>query len=165
MVWEPVSSVAAMPEAVRFWLLDTGSLTDRIEKACEHFSLTLIGEGHAPVHHSEHERLQSSQPVTVREVLLCNDATPWVYARSVIPDVLMSAEFNQLGDQPLGRRLFNDARFSRGEFEICRTSHPFFAADSGLTLWGRRSVFHFQQHALLVAELFLPASPLYQTDC
>lgn len=165
MVWEPISSVATVPDVVRSWLLDTGSLTDRIESACEDFSLTLIGEGSVPIHDSEQERLQSSQPCTVREVLLCDNATPWVYARSVIPDTLMSAEFNQLGEQPLGRRLFNDARFSRGEFEICRTGHPLFAADSGLNLWGRRSVFHFQQHALLVAELFLPASPLYQTDC
>lgn len=165
MVWEPIRSVTTMPATVRSWLLDTGSLTDRIEKACEHFSLTLIGEGKAPIHDSEHERLQSTQSCTVREVLLCDDGTPWVYARSVIPDALMSAEFNQLGEQPLGRRLFNDARFTRGEFEICRTRHPLFAADSGLSLWGRRSVFHIQQHALLVAELFLPASPLYQTDC
>ena len=100
----------------------------------------------------------------VREVLLQNGGTPWVFARSVIPVVLMETEFNQLGSQPLGKRLFNDDRFERGAFELCKVGNSSFAGDTGVTLLGRRSCFHYRQHALLVAELFLPASPVYQTE-
>lgn len=166
VVWEPLSRYPHLPSHIRSWLQDSGSLTDRVESACSVFNLTLIGEGEAQLHACERQSLHinGTDNHTVREVLLCGDERPWVFARSVIPPELMSSEFNQLGEEPLGRRLFNDARFRRGEFEVCRIRHTAFTPEIELPLWGRRSVFYFQQHALLVAELFLPASPLYQTD-
>lgn len=170
VAWEAASAAQALPVRARSWLLDTGSLTDRIESLTDKFSLALVGEGNAPLHDAELSCLSAVAPpdgdgkYIVREVLLQNGGTPWVFARSVIPVVLMETEFNQLGSQPLGKRLFNDDRFERGAFELCKVGNSSFAGDTGITLLGRRSCFHYRQHALLVAELFLPASPVYQTE-
>lgn len=162
--WQPVTQLGAVNPTVHSWLVDTGSLTERIQSATDNFNLVVVGEGKVPLFDSEEQVLDIARDsYQVREVLLRDGSEPWVFARSVIPDSLVTSEFDKLGTEPLGKRLFNDVRFERGEFEICQTALPGLGTVFNVPLWGRRSCFHFQGQALLVAEIFLPSSPLYQS--
>ncbi|MBU2979853.1 chorismate lyase [Alteromonas sp. C1M14] len=161
--WQDVSAFNPLSAMAQSWLLDTGSLTERIESMADDFAVHVVGEGDVPLHANETNVLKGpAEDYRVREVFLHHNHTPWVFARSVIPQALVTSEFAGLGNQPLGKRLFNDARFSRGEFELCQVCmSSLFGAPSTL-LWGRRSCFHFQNLELLVAEIFLPTSPIYE---
>jgi len=92
--------------------------------------------------------------------------SPWVFARSVLPDALCKADLAELGNQPLGKILFNDSRFVRQPFQITKIE-PLSALqqmfNNTQSLWARRSVFTYKQFNMMVAEVFLPASPAYKT--
>ncbi len=152
------------------WLIDTGSLTERLQSCTSEFSLTCLGQGNIALEHSELTFLgnaASQDTYDVREVVLNGGDQPWVYARSVLPQRLINAELANLGTQPLGKRLFNDARFVRSDFELCTIAptsslYQRIAANGQYTLWGRRSRFYIDDMVLIVAEVFLPDSPAYQ---
>lgn len=175
---------ANIPEpTLKDWLLDTGSLTERVQSACGEFSLQLLGQQTLEPHSTELSLLQANGQTAyqIREIVLCGDEQPWVFARSVIPQAIIEAELSNLGSEPLGKRLFNDKRFVRSEFQVCTLPYEQFSqhlaeqassqsgvqSDSQLkndtkqNLWGRRSVFTFESHHLIVAEVFLPGSPAY----
>lgn len=152
------------------WLLHTGSLTARLQSHCHHFRLQKLGQGAASLHASEQHALgDAASAADVREVILWGDEQPWVFARSVIPHALVNTLLADLGDRPLGELLFNHAAFSRGPFELCQwplqSLKVLFPTLQGPEqLWARRSDFHYQGLTMLVAELFLPASPLYWNE-
>ena len=167
---------ANIPEpTLKNWLLDTGSLTERVQSACGEFSLRLLGQQTLEPHSTELSLLQANGQTSyqIREIVLCGDEQPWVFARSVIPQAVIDAELSNLGSEPLGKRLFNDKRFIRSEFQLCTLPYAQFpqhlAEQSSAqlknnrkqNLWGRRSVFTFGAHHLIVAEVFLPGSPAY----
>ena len=169
--WMLASQCVDLNESQQKWLVDTGSLTERIQSMCTEFRVELIGQGIAPLHANECQLLPLPDSYyEVREVILLADQQPWVFARSVIPSRLLQGEWQSLGNSPLGKQLFNDKRFVRGEFEIASlpasdidglwgdVSQP----NSAKTLFARRSAFHFAAQDILVAEVFLPQSPLYQ---
>ncbi|MEW9798041.1 chorismate--pyruvate lyase family protein [Alteromonas sp. CYL-A6] len=163
-------TAAHIPDAyLKNWLLDTGSLTERVQALCRQFDLTVLGQGSSTLHAAERDWLNADDDshYDVREVLLVADGTPWVFARSVIPHALIKQELANLGSEPLGRRLFNDARFQRTEFEVCQLNDDqsalFFAQCARRwPLWGRRSRFSIDGLQMIVAEVFLPASPAYE---
>lgn len=160
--WQIPAAVDGISETVASWLLDTGSLTERVQANTTSFSLQVVGEGKVPLHSNESAMLkESAEHYQIREVLLKAGGTPWIFARSVLPEALVNSEFRELGSEPLGKRLFNDSRFVRGEFEVCRVSLPPLSTSEVPVLWGRRSSFTFESYTMLVAEVFLPASPLY----
>ena len=166
--WAPSDQVALSDPYLKNWLLDTGSLTERVQSLCRHFSLEKLGQGRQGLHHSEQALLNAATDSDwqVREVLLCADGEPWVYARSVIPQTLIDDELANLGTQPLGKRLFNDARFARSDFELCQATPEALSRlnmDIADTLWGRRSLFSFQGSRMIVAEVFLPGAPAYES--
>ncbi|MEQ3640486.1 MAG: chorismate lyase [Alteromonas sp.] len=171
---------ANIPEpTLKDWLLDTGSLTERVQSACGEFSLQLLGQQALEPHSTELALLQANGQTAyqIREIVLCGDEQPWVFARSVIPQAIIEAELSNLGSEPLGKRLFNDKRFVRSEFQVCTLPYEQFSQhlaeqsnsqssaqlknDTKQKLWGRRSVFTFESHHLIVAEVFLPGSPAY----
>ncbi len=153
------------------WLLDTGSLTERLQANSRHFTVQLLGQAEIAVTAEEHQSLGFEQhnPV-IREVLLRGDNQNWVYARTLIPRKLCEDGVNQLaelGEQPLGKVIFNDSRFVRQPFEICHLQghsvlHQQLAINNDVALWGRRSVFTYQDYKLMVAEIFLPNAPAYK---
>ncbi|WP_280523531.1 chorismate--pyruvate lyase family protein [Lacimicrobium alkaliphilum] len=152
------------------WLLDTGSLTERLQAHCRDFRVRVLGQQPAPLLDNEQELMGHDTPYVVREVLLCAEQTPWVFARSLLPSALCETgggELSALGDKPLGRLLFNDPRFIRQPFQLTciqprnKLQQQLRLAGSQ-TLWGRRSVFLFQQWRLMVAEVFLPQCPAYK---
>ncbi|MDM7859262.1 chorismate lyase [Alteromonas sp. ASW11-36] len=159
--WTDSTAVPVADPYLANWLMDTGSLTERLQSMCRQFNVQV---------------LYHAQPVSsgdyVREVILWGDKQPWVYARSVIPVAINNGELLDLGTQPLGQRIFNDERFVRGNFELCQLDCESLGAglpnelvsaftDGMTALYGRRSMFQFLDTQMSVAEVFLPAAPAY----
>lgn len=160
-----------VPGALRPWLLDSGSLTDRLKCSCPGvFSVRVLDETWQRPQLDEMRVL--SMPVTarawVRQVQLLCDGKPWVFARTVVPVTTLSGAQRRLaylGNRPLGAYLFADPGMQRSPVQLARIirgSTLFEDAVQGLArkpqaIWGRRSVFRVGGKPLLVSEIFLPA--------
>ncbi|WP_240615624.1 chorismate--pyruvate lyase family protein [Alteromonas facilis] len=168
--WYPHRSVPVSDPYLANWLLDTGSLTERLQSMCRQFQVQVL------CHQQQPQQTAGAGNPFIRDVLLLGDGQPWVFARSVIPEAINNGELLDLGSQPLGQRIFNDPRFVRGEFELCSLSYerllaampqPYAAQLVPLhetsihKLFGRRSSFTFLHYSMSVAEIFLPQSPAY----
>ncbi len=171
--WRPARRYlrSAAPLALWDWLLDPGSLTQRLRQRCPgRFRVALRRQGWGRPAPDERRALGMGhgERAVIREVhLLCGDM-PWVFARTVIPvSTLRGAQrrLTRLGTKSLGAVLFADTSMRRGEVEVTRLQRgePLRlralgdAATTAATVWGRRSVFRLQARSLLVSEFFLPA--------
>ena len=161
--WQAPSGITIPNAQLQNWLLDTGSLTERVQSLSDHFSLELIGQRTQIPHDNELSLLHNNGNTSyqAREILLCCNHQPWVFARSIIPQAFVDRELSDLGREPLGKRLFNDTRFTRSQFQLCTAQASQFGINSGQTLWGRRSLFTLDNYSMIVAEVFLPDSPAY----
>lgn len=172
-VWADPGQFVIPSLGLQNWLLNTGSLTERLQSQCQSFHLTLLGQRQAEITLEEFQRVRlSNQELNpeewqVREVLLWGDNQPWVFARSIIPQKLCEIDFVNLNTKPLGQLIFNDKRFKRMPFEVTNmcSSKDFLTRlhiPSEMDLWGRRSAFSFEGLKMSVSEVFLPSSPAYQ---
>ena len=162
-----------IPPRVRAWLLDQGSLTRRVQCACGGcFRVRLLAQGWGRPLASERRLLgmRRGEIAVIREVQLLCDERPWVFARTLIPAGSLKGaarRLTRLGERPLGAVLFADRRVRRGDTQLARLSprrQLFAAAAQGLNpppadLWGRRTLFYYGRHPLLVNEIFLPGIP------
>lgn len=174
-------------ETCREWLLNIESLTERLSQQCSTFNVNVLGQqpnlsgesvaadelalvGHSP---------ENATQLEIREVVLQGDKCPWVFARSIFPVALTQDALHNIGDQPLGKLLFNDPRFQRQPFmvSLMLADNPFvehllqqnIIAPLDLQqhlqrhagIWARRSVFTYLTHHILVNEVFLPGAPPY----
>ena len=160
----------AVPAALRSWLLDTGSLTRRLQAQCAGaFAVRVLAQDWARPLRSEARALglRDGEAALVRQVYLLCAGVPWVYARTVIPASSLTGaarRLGKLGTRPLGAALFAEPTLERGALEIARVvpGDPIYGgACAALTtapaaIWGRRSVFRVRGKALLVSEFFLP---------
>lgn len=142
-----------------------------MQRACQdRFKLQLLGQQWARPLLDEGLALGlgQRQVALVREVLLQCGETPWVFARSVVPEKtvrVMQYRLTRLGTQSLGAILFSSPRLSRGavQFAELRSAHELYrlgriaSGRSFRSVWARRSVFWLQRQPLLVSEVFLPA--------
>jgi len=98
----------------------------------------------------------------VREVFLCCNDKPLVYARTVIPSTTLQGAqrlYANMGNRPLGAMLFADRTMRREAVQVAILSASDEAnqyADTDEPVWGRRSVFRVAGKPLLVSEYFLP---------
>lgn len=190
VTWQSPRDVKDLSPSLCDWLLNTGSLTERLQALTHHFSVDLLGQQVADMDESERRHLHHSDvnEWQIREVILQGSPRPdartlnaqtnalgggelnshntenWVFARSVLPNELCESKWANLGSQPLGSRIFNDNKFIRSEFEIGKLHyHPITheAFSANQPCWARRSKFTIQHYELLVAEAFLPHSPCY----
>lgn len=163
---------AAVPRPLRSWLLDRGSLTERLIKASQgQFRVEVLHQHMALPHLSECHALgiPSRQRALVREVVLYGKNEPWVYARSIIPVTTLTGRLRsltKLDNRPLGALLFNDVSMQRSQIEITCTNTdtlalPALPGNFRGKVWGRRSVFYLDQKPLLVSEMFLPGFKPY----
>jgi chorismate--pyruvate lyase len=180
--WQNPDQVAGLSPTLSDWLLNTGSLTERLQALTHSFTLCLLGQQVLDMDKSEgrlllRENKSEHESWQIREVLLQGkplnvDAkkannTPlqdWVFARSVLPNALCHSKWANLGEKQFGSRIFNDNNFVRSDFEIGRLHyHPLTheAFTNGQQCWARRSKFTIEHYELLVAEAFLPQSPCY----
>jgi len=166
--------VATTPTALRSWLLDRGSLTQRLIDASDgEFRVEVLNQCMELPLLSEARALgiPARQRALVREVILYGCNEPWVYARSIIPVKTLSGRLKSLrtlDNRPLGALLFNDKTMQRGDIEIAcmnTESHlqPNLPQNIKGTIWGRRSVFYLDQKPLLVSEMFLPGFKPYNS--
>lgn len=176
--WHALDQLNIADPYLRNWLLDTGSLTERLQAHCSRFELTLIGQRPMQPELEEINQLsstgetqprqgaQGSQQWQIREVILSGNGQPWVFARSVLPQALCDMDLAELGNRPLGKIIFNDQRFRRKPFQLIQVpAQDDFQRQLGVDikhpLWGRRSVFDFNDMQLMVGEVFLPQCPAY----
>jgi len=171
--WSSPAKVNIPDAYLQNWLLDTGSLTERLQAHCTEFQVIVLGQGRAAITLEEKQQLAVSadayneQDWQVREVILLGGNKPWVFARSIIPQALCQSDFANLGDKPLGQLIFNDKRFNRSPFQVSQLLEPTpLMTELGFApvkqLWGRRSVFSLQGMKMMVAEVFLPEAPAYK---
>ena len=154
------------------WLRDRGSLTARLSRYGR-FSISVRQEGWRRPLSDEPPLLgtASRRLVRTREVVLCCDGAPVVFAHTVLgtrPRGALTPWFKRVGKRSLGALLFAHPGIRRGPLETRRLDHrhPLFGpAASAFTgcplgareLWARRSRFGFGRQTLLVTEVFSPA--------
>jgi len=171
--WQPARRRlrSAAPAALWDWLLDASSLTRRLQLVCgAGFGVQVLEQHWGRPMASERRALgiRRGERAVIREVRLMCGATPWVFARTVIPVRTLRGpqrRLAHLGSKPLGAALFADPRLQRGEVEITRLvpgdslfDHALAAAGGeAAAVWGRRSLFRLRGKPLLVSEFFLPA--------
>lgn len=160
------------PGAGRYhkWLIDRGSLTDRVRAGCKgrRFRVDLVFQGLQRA--TRDERLlfgARARQTVVREVYLCCGDTRVVFAHSVARRRDLRGAWRaltSLGTRPLGAALFANPRVRRRPLRFrelqardelnarafggARGPRPF--------LWARRSLFTLNNSPILVTEIFLP---------
>lgn len=146
------------------WLTSTDSMTERLTALSQqHFGIVTLYEGWQVARDDEALALEqaSGSRAWVREVYLCGHGTPWIYARSLTLDAELvehGLQLASLGNQPLGKRLFAEHGFDRGNIELSRYPQQLLPSDLDCQApWARRSVFRRPPLAILVTEVFLPA--------
>ncbi|WP_432697075.1 chorismate--pyruvate lyase family protein [Marinobacterium sp. YM272] len=152
--WRCLKHPIRAPRRLRRWLTDHGSLTRLLKRASgNRFSVRVAAQGFARPGAMEAVALglKPRQQALIREVYLCGNGEPWVYARTVIPVSTLSGRHRTLkliGTRSLGSLLFRDPGMRREPLQIARLEDH---------LWARRSVFHLDDKPLLVCEVFLPS--------
>ncbi len=154
-----------LPRATRLWLLDRGSLTQRLIKSSHgQFKVQVLSQQWQQPRPSEASLLSmpARQKAIIREVLLlCNDE-PWVFARSVMPANSLTGRLRRLrkfNNSPLGDMLFRDPSMRRQPFQIAaingRSLQLPESVREDLPLWGRRCRFELAGKPIMVSEIFL----------
>lgn len=149
-------------EAWRAWLLDAGSLTERL-RARHGDRLTLR------LNHREYEAsrpdetaalaLEPAERPLVRRVVLEVDGIPVVHARAVIPPRTLAGDGQRLAtldERPLGEVAFAELDARRTDLEIARL--PACSAlfpEIGEPTWARRSILDSRAGPVLVTEAFM----------
>lgn len=101
-------------------------------------------------------KMAARRYVFSREVVISHQHLALMYARAVMPATMLTGSERQLrylGGRALGSLLFTYPDMQRSVFEF-KTYH--LAEYSADPLWGRCSIFYFQEKALLLSEVFLP---------
>ena len=147
-----------IPAPLKHWLLDTGSLTQRLKDAYPGtFEVQVIHHDWGRPTHNERRFLSMPERETasIREVVLVCNGAPRVFARSILPATSLEGRNSQLlklKDRPLGAFLFAQPDLERGPIELTRVldhqQNP---------VWGRRSCFILDHKPLAVCEYFLPS--------
>lgn len=161
----PSWSADARPAALWPYLSEAGSLTERLKaKVGAAFQVRVLKEQAAPLLPQDAALLyaRTGEPAYLRQVYLCGP-DPLVYARSVA--VGEGARWlKELGENPLGARVFADRDARRGPIEVTRLTpgEPLHAAAvaelarAPQELWARRSLLTVGTAAILIYECFLP---------
>lgn len=171
--WQENSKSQNCTKYILSWLLDEASLTKKLEKKCQEFTVEVKQQLNT---NAEQATLSPHFPVPeqvlVREVLLYCDGIPNVFAQTEIPYSTLSDKqqnLANLGTEPLGRVIFQDKTLQRSNIEIAEftVGSPLHLYCASLqqpcehSLWARRSIFYIENKPLLVSEVFLPASGIY----
>jgi chorismate--pyruvate lyase len=149
--------------ALLTWLFDASSLTSRLVGLCgSDFSVRVISQQYQALDSAEASamKLKNVHAALVRQVLLCCDGQPLVYARTVIPVTTIQGaqrRYANMGNRPLGAMLFADRTMQRESVEVAMLPAAHEAnqyTKSNNSIWGRRSVFRVSNKPLLVSEYF-----------
>lgn len=166
----------ATRDSLRDWLRAPGSLSRRLARLGERFSVQLLRQRVAPFRAQERAALGLPPRglTVVREVILRVDGEPLVWARSAVHQRATTGPWRALkglGTKPLAHLLYDDDRIHRSELQPRRLSRhghtrrhaarQWLAATGQVMpaqmLWSRNSVFSRGGAQLRVMELFAPA--------
>lgn len=160
--------------AYRHWLIDTGSLTKRLQSLDGGFYVKPTRHQYAKPQVDEAQLLGMSRRhhALLREVhLYCkaghSEPEPVVFAHSVLPQPSLRGEWlglGRLGNKPLGAALFMNPKVMRTQLEFKKLSHHnalyrravAHLAKKPRIVWARRSIFRLKHSAIMVTEVFLP---------
>ncbi len=156
-----------LPGSVRPWLLDRGSLTQRLIKSSHgQFKVQVLTQQWQRPRLSEATLLgmQTREMAIIREVALLCGGEPWVFARSVMPASSLVGRLRRLrkfNDSSLGEMLFRDPSMRRYPFQIAAIDGNSQQLPASLQhngeLWGRRCRFEMAAKPIMVSEIFLPS--------
>ncbi len=131
-----------IPLVVSDWIFDKKSLTQKLKDKYDNFKVELLQEKLITPNKNE-EYIVGKNNIFVREVFLCGNDKHLVFARSLIPT--NAYNFLNLKEKPLGEILLQNKAI-RKNIEVAKNDN----------IWGRRSIFIVDKHAILVAEFFMP---------
>ncbi|CDG22763.1 chorismate pyruvate lyase [Xenorhabdus poinarii G6] len=148
-----------LPDAILDWLMEAGSMTRRFEQYCQQVSVSPLRECFITAEElgDESKHLPLSEQYWLREIVLYGDGTPWLLGRTVIPTETLTGPDKKLvdvGTVPLGRYLFSSHNLTRDYIQIGRQEDR----------WARRSLLRISGKPLLLTEIFLSESPVYQIN-
>lgn len=151
------------------WLTDNGSLTARLQKKYQTFSVRPLTVKYVKPIQDEAAllHLHIGKAALVREVLLFGNGAPVVFAHSVLPRGSLRGLWHglgRLGTKPLGATLFANPRVKRTplSYKKLSSNHALYRqAAKHLSkmppyLWARRSIFSLSCANIMVTEVFLP---------
>lgn len=171
--WQEDISTNRCSAKILSWLLDETSLTKKLEQQCDQFSVQVKQQINTNAQTSPlSSSFSPSETLLVREVVLYCDNVAHIFAQTEIPHSTLSntqEKLVNLGSKPLGKVLFEDKTLQRGKIEIAEFPvgsplHDFITSlqqTCDHSLWARRSLFYIGEKPLLVSEVFLPASGIY----
>ncbi|MGL5302544.1 MAG: chorismate--pyruvate lyase family protein [Aeromonas sp.] len=147
-----------LPAHLRPWLLDAGSMTQRLRQYHRHFSLEWVGNYPVALGVDEQWLVDSATPMgTCREVILHGDHGPAVLGWTLFADGAgQGSGIALLGNQPLGERVFAKGPARRDHLQLARFNLAANSHHPATTVWGRRSRLFLGPWPLLVHELLLP---------
>lgn len=150
--WRP--SLPPAPPKACSWLLEPGSLTERLARRFGPVRVVLLRQGIGRLFGRERALIGGPRG-WVREVVLSGGDRPLLAARSVGPRSLAPL-FAAQGTRPLGERLFSDPGIFRLEMSWSLLSPLFWRAEAlPKPRWARRGLYLVEGRPLLVAEFFL----------
>lgn len=151
------------------WLMDSGSLTARLQQRYVGFKVKPVLITYAKPFLDEAKPLGISVRKTalIREVLLMGGKQAVVFAHSVLPRNSLRGRWlglSCLGNKPLGATLFANPLVTRTPLSYKKLSphHALYQHASQYLehkpayLWARRSVFSLNCANIMVTEVFLP---------
>ena len=153
---------------VRCWLLDDGSLTQRLLDTGRRFSLERWQQRWGTPRLDERRLLGMGHRdrAVIRQVVLRLDDLAVVYARSVFPASSLTGpllRLRRLANQSLGAFLFARTDMRRSPFEVALLAgdDPYLPGplQQDEAAWARRSCFTVAGRPLLVSEVFLKDFP------
>jgi chorismate lyase len=155
-------------QALQSWLIDTGSLTARLQSRYTHFAVKPVTVKYAKPIQDEAAllHLTAHKSPLIREVLLMGNNQSVVFAHSVLPRASLRGAWHglgRLGNKPLGATLFANPKVKRTPLEYKKLSpHHSISIKiaehmqtSPKALWARRSIFSLNCARILVTEVFL----------
>ncbi len=161
--WQDVKQFEAPEDVSLSWLLEKGSLSRRLEQKCQALTVSLLCNTMiAPDNIAPQERkILGESHCLLREVVLHGDSRNWVIGRTLIPEQSLEKQpynLRQQGTVPLGLTVFSSDNVSRDQLQLGWAELPHGK------LIARRSRLWMNQKPMLVAELFLPDSPVYSKE-
>lgn len=128
------------------WLLHEGSLTQKLLDVATHFNVEVIQEKW--VAKNSEKTTACNEDVWLREVLLKDGETNWIFAQTLVPKSTIeniAQNVPKLGNEPIGLWLFSQ--------NPTRTKLEWTQAENGL--FARRGVYEIKGYSLEIRELFL----------
>ncbi len=162
--WQDISGFNPSEEISLRWLLETGSLSRRLEEKCQVLSVSLLQNvmiDSDKITSQEKALLGTARCCLLREVVLRGDNDDWVIGRTLIPKHSLEKQPHNLmqqGTTPLGLTVFSVDDVSRDQLQFGWAELPHGK------LIARRSRLWMNQKPMLVSELFLPSSPIYSKE-